>query len=295
MFSNKRWLIIAVIAIVMLAAAAAARRGVTFFSEPQSKPIVVVSIAPQAAFVREVAGDRVNIVTMLPPGANHETYSPPPQDMEKFSQASLYLAIGLPSERTGIIPKAADLNRNLRIVDMQNEVAKVFTPLYFAPDDLDPHIWLSPKRAAVMVRLTARELGRMDPANKDSYEANAEKYIEQIAAADRDIQDSLKNMKNRTFIVYHPAFGYFADDYGLTMVALEEEGKEADPRRMREVIDMAREKDIKIIFYQEDIDGRQSRTFAEELGGRAEKVSPMASDYVDNLRRMARTFSAGLK
>ena len=102
-------------------------------------------------------------------------------------------------------------------------------------------------------------------------------------------------MANRTFIVYHPAFGYFADDYNLTMVALEEEGKEADPRRMREVIDMAREKGIKIIFYQEDIDGRQSRTFAEELGGRAEKISPMAINYVDNIRRMARSFAEGLK
>ena len=97
------------------------------------------------------------------------------------------------------------------------------------------------------------------------------------------------------FIVYHPAFGYFAEDYNLTMVALEEEGKEADPRRFREVIDMAKEKGIKVIFYQEDIDGRQSRTFAEELGGQAEKVSPMATDYVENLLRMARTFAMVLK
>jgi zinc transport system substrate-binding protein len=64
---------------------------------------------------------------------------------------------------------------------------------------------------------------------------------------------------------------------------------------MREMIDMARKKGIKIIFYQEDIDSRQSRTFAEELGGRAEKVSPMATDYVENLKRMARTFAAGLQ
>ena len=183
----------------------------------------------------------------------------------------------------------------MRIVDVQMEVAKTYAPRFFAPNDQDPHIWLSPKRAIVMVRLTAEELGAIDPANSATYKANAERYIARIEAADQEIQASFKTVWNRMFIVYHPAFGYFADDYNLTMVALEEEGKEADPRRFREVIDMAKEKGIKVIFFQEDIDGRQSRTFAEELGGQAEKVSPMATDYVENLLRMARTFAIVLK
>ena len=152
-----------------------------------------------------------------------------------------------------------------------------------------------PKRAIAMVKLTARELGDLDPANRQVYEENSRRFIAQIEAVDREIQTALKPMANRTVIVFHPAFGYFADEYNLTTIALEEEGKEADPRRMREMIDLARGKGIKIIFYQEDIDSRQSRTFAEELGGRAEKVSPMATDYVENLKRMARTFAAGLQ
>jgi zinc transport system substrate-binding protein len=178
---------------------------------------------------------------------------------------------------------------------MQDEVAKSFQPRFFAPNDRDPHIWLSPKRAIAMIKLTAKEIAALDPTNSTIFEANAARYIARIEDADRQIRDSFKQMTNMTFIVFHPAFGYFADDYGLTMVALEEEGKEADPRRLREIIDMAREKGIKIIFYQEDIDSRQSRTFAEELGGRAEKVSPMAADYVENLLRMANTFASGLK
>lgn len=278
--------------VVILLTAMVATTSMPFLAGAQSKPTVVVSIAPQATFVKEVAGDLVNVVTMLPPGANHETYSPPPQDMVQFSQANLYLAIGLPAERNGIMPKAAELNREMKIVDVQNEVAKTYAPLFLAPDDQDPHIWLSPKRAAAMVRLTGRELSLLDPANKETYAGNADKYIAKIEAAGREVQDSFKTLSNRTFIVYHPAFGYFAEEYSLTMLALEEEGKEADPRRMRELIDLAREKGIKVIFYQEDIDGRQSRTFAEELGGRAEMVSPMAADYVENLKRMARTFAA---
>ena len=279
----------------VLAAVALTTAGNPFSVGAQAKPTVAVTISPQAAFVREVAGDLVNVVTMMPPGANHETFSPPPQDMEKLSAAALYLAMGLPPERAGLLPKLAEMNKNMRIVDVQMEVAKTYAPRFFAPNDQDPHIWLSPKRAIVMVRMTAQELGAIDPANSATYKANAERYIARIEAADQEIQASFKTVWNRMFIVYHPAFGYFAEEYNLTMVALEEEGKEADPRRFREVIDMAKEKGIKVIFYQEDIDGRQSRTFAEELGGQAEKVSPMATDYVENLLRMARTFAMVLK
>jgi len=292
---NKNKLSILVLFAGILMLALLTTSGGIFKVAAQDKPMVVVTIPPQATFVREVAGDLVNIVTMMPPGANHETYSPPPQDMEKLSGAKLYLAMGLPPERGNLLPKLAEMNRNMKIVDVQNEVAKIHEPRYFSPGDQDPHIWLSPKRAVVMVQLTAKELGLIDPTNQAVYEANAARFVGQIEAADREIQETYKGFTNRTIIVYHPAFGYFAGDYNLTMVALEEEGKEADPRRMREIIDMAREKAIKVIFYQEDIDGRQSRTFAEELGGQAEKVSPMATDYVENLKRIARSFAIGLK
>lgn len=293
--TNKNKLSILAILTGILMLAPLSPSGGIFKVAAQDKTTVVVTIAPQAVFVREVAGDLVNIVTMMPPGANHETYSPPPQDMEKLSSAKLYLAMGLPSERANLLPKLAEMNRNMKIVDMQNEVAQIHAPRYFAPGDPDPHIWLSPKRAVVMVQLTAKELSLIDPANQAVYEANAARFVGQIEAADREIQATYKDFTTRTIIVYHPAFGYFAEDYNLTMVALEEEGKEADPKRMREIIDMAREKGIKVIFYQEDIDGRQSQTFAEELGGQAEKVSPMATDYVENLKRIARSFAIGLK
>jgi len=232
----SKWMI-GIGAIVLIAAFISAKDR-SFMTSAQSKPTVVVTIAPQAAFIREVAGDLVNVVTVLPPGANHETYSPPPQDMAQMSNAALYLSLGLPPERSNILPKLTEMNRNMKIIDVQNEVGRSYTPRFFAPDDQDPHIWLSPKRAILMVQVTARELGLLDPANRELYATNSQRYIGQIEAADREARELLSPMANRTFIVYHPAFGYFADDYNLTMVALEEEGKEADPRRMREIIDM---------------------------------------------------------
>ena len=97
------------------------------------------------------------------------------------------------------------------------------------------------------------------------------------------------------FIAYHPAFGYFADDYGLHMIALEEEGKEAAPQTFKEIVDLAKENDIKVIFYQAEVDSRQSEAFAEEIGGRTEQIAPLAPDYIENLEKMADTFAKVLK
>ena len=138
-----------------------------------------------------------------------------------------------------------------------------------------------------MVNLTAQELSRIDPANSATYAANAARYIARIEAADQEIQASFKTLWNRMFIVYHPAFGYFAEEYNLTMVALEEEGKEATAAHLQEMIDLAKEENIKVIFYQEEIDSSQSEAYAEEIGGKTAGLEPLAANYTENLKKMA--------
>jgi len=264
-------------------------------SKAAARPIVVASIVPEASFIQEVAGDLVTVVTLVPPGANHETYEMSPQDLMQFSQANLYLTMALPLEKSRWIAKASEINPGLKIVDVQDEVAKVYPPLYFSPEDRDPHIWISPKRSKVIVNVIAEQLSALDPTNQATYEANAARFVARIDEADRMIQDSFKVLWNRTFIVYHPSLGYFAQDYGLTMVALEEEGKEATPRRLTEVIDLAKAKGIKIVFYQEEMDSKQARVLADEIGGQVQEVGEMSSDYIATWQKMAATFTAAMK
>lgn len=255
------------------------------------KPVIVVSIVPQATFVKEVAGDLVTIVTMIPPGMSPANYAPTPQEMEQFSEASLYFTIGVPAEKANILPMVAGLNPGIKIVSLSDETAKVYSEREIAPQMRDPHIWLSPKRVKIMVASIARELSAIDPRNKEIYDNNASEYIKKLDGLDLEIAGSLKNLSNKAFIVYHPAFGYFADDYGLKMVALEEEGKEATIRSMQKAIDFAKEENIKVIFYQQEIDSSQSHAFAEEVGGKAEMVAPLAPDYIENLKKTARVFA----
>jgi len=261
-------------------------------SAPQGGQVlkVAVTIVPQATFVKAVGGDLVDVVTVVPPGGNPENYSPTPQQMLQITNSRLFFAIGVPSEAT-IIPKIKDLNPEMRIVDLPQQVDQVYPHRLFPSGQRDPHMWLSPRRVQEIVRITAEELSNLDPAHRDIYAGNAAAYSAQLDQLDQEIRNSLANMDDRTIIVYHPAFGYFAADYGLEMIALESAGKEATALDLQKVIDLARQEQIKVVFYQAEIDSKQSRTLAEEIGGQAEMIAPLDPDYINNLRKTSQTFA----
>ncbi|WP_304508172.1 metal ABC transporter solute-binding protein, Zn/Mn family [Anaerotignum sp.] len=256
----------------------------------EEKPIVAVSIVPEETFVKAVCGDMADVVVLIPPGSSPENYEPTPKEMEQFSNAKVYFTMGVPTEEANILPKAGEMN-DLRIISLQDDVSKLYPDLELAPGERDPHIWLSPKRAMVMVQSIAREMGEIDPENKNEYDENAQEYIKQLEDLDKEIQKALEGVENRKLIVFHPAFGYLADDYGLEMYALEEEGKEATPQKLQEMIDLAKKENIKAIFYQAEISSAQAESFAEEIGGKTVQLEPLASDYIENLKNMAKLIS----
>ena len=247
------------------------------------KPIIAVTIVPQETFVKAVCGELAEVLTLVPPGNSPENYEPTPTQMEQLSAASLYFTIGVPVESADIIGSVGEM----KTISLRDEVAALYPERSFESGGRDPHIWLSPKRVMVMVEAIARELSALDDENKETYQANAGAYIQQLEQLDKEITSALEGVSNRKFIVYHPAFGYLAEDYDLTMYSLEEEGKEATPRHLADMIDLAKSENIKAIFYQEEIDSSQSKAFAEEIGGRTIQLSPLAADYIENLKAMA--------
>lgn len=255
---------------------------------------VAVSIVPEAGFVQAVAGDLVDVVTMIPPGSSPENYAPTPKQMAEFSEAKLYFSMGVPTEEANILPKAGDLNKNLKIISFPEIVDRIYPPREIAPGERDPHIWMSPKRVKVIIKTISQELSRLDPVHTETYQNNTEEYIKQLDKLDQNIKETLTKIKNRTFIIYHPALGYFADDYKLKMIALEKEGKEATATDLQKVIELARQENIKVIFYQAEVDSKQSRTLAEEINGQTEMISPLAPDYIANMEKISTTFARTL-
>ncbi|CAH2214755.1 metal ABC transporter solute-binding protein, Zn/Mn family [Tepidibacter aestuarii] len=272
---------------------------------------VSVAIVPEKTFVKAVGGDLLDVEVMIPPGYSPANYQPTPKQMSKLSESRIYFSIGVPTEESNIIPMIEGLNESIKVVHLDDKVRNVYPDRMFNEeheDDSgeythdehdhegrDPHIWLSPKRVKVMIDEIKNELIELDPDNKQIYEKNAMDYISKIDEVDKEIKDTLNNVSKQSFIIYHPSFGYFADDYDLNMVAIEEEGKETTVKRLQDIIDFAKENNIKFVFYQEEFDSKQADTIAKEIGGESIQVSPLSRDYIKNLKHISNTFEEVLK
>lgn len=257
----------------------------------EDKMAVAVTILPQKTMVEAVAGDLVDVIAMVPAGTSPGNYEPTPMEMESFSKAKIYFTIGVPTEKTNILPEAKDME----IVDLASIVAEQYPDRLFSSGSRDPHIWLSPKRAIVMVNVMAEKLGELDPDNAATYTTNAEAYVAELNELDQYMSSAFDDMSSMEFIVYHPAYGYIADDYGLTMYALEENGKESTPQKLAEMVDLAKAKGIKFIFSHAEIDSKQPDAFAEEIGGEKVMLAPLAEDYILNLKSMADAIAGSMK
>ncbi len=256
-----------------------------------NKKIIAVSIVPQATFVEAVCGENFEIITLIPTGASPETYELTTNEMKKLSKSDIYFSIGVPVEESSILPV---INEKTKVIALHETVAQSYPDLT-EDGGRDPHIWLSPKRVKIMINKIAEELCTIDSQNESLYMENAEKYIDNIDDADRHIKALLDGKEGCSFITFHPSFGYFADEYQLTQYALEEHGKEATAKRLIEMADLARQKGIKVIFYQAEASSRQAKAFAEEIGGKAISLEPLSADYIGNLNRMAKALSDAVK
>lgn len=247
------------------------------------KPVVAVGIVPVKTFVEAVCGDLCEVVTMIPPGASPETYEPSPREQLKLSEADAYFSVGMPAEENSILPA---LSEDTCAVRLDEAVRRQYDDLTLG-DARDPHIWLSTRRAGAMVEEICQTLSGQYPQFAQTFRENADAYLSELNRTDAAVRAALSALENRAFIVFHPAFGYFADEYGLTMYALEDEGKEATPRRLMEMVDFARESGIRVIFYQAETDVSQAQAFAEEIGGTCVALDPLAAEYTENLETMA--------
>lgn len=274
---------------------------------------IAVSIVPQETFVKAVAGDLVDVVTMIPIGHSPANYQPTPKQMTKFSEAKVYFSIGVPTEKANILPRIDDFNNAIKVVPLADIVEKVYPNRYSEEAESheqhedneheekhhhsgrDPHIWLSPKRVKVMIDVIKNELVDIDPKNAAVYIKNAEDYLAKLDQADNEIKEILRALNGQSFIIYHPSFGYFADDYGLKMITIEEEGKEATTKKLQDVIDFAKKQKIKVVFYQEEFDSHQAETIAKEIGGVTVKVAPLAPNYIENLTYIVNKFKEVVK
>lgn len=253
---------------------------------------VMVSILPQEEFVKAVGGEHVNVTVMVPPGREPHTYAPTPSQMMSLERASLYFEVGAGLEFEMVwMQRFVELNSDMLVVNGSKDVH-----LMKMSDGgmTDPHIWLSPKNAMTMVQNLYHGLIKIDPRNASDYENNTRSYLQRLDRLDENISAALAPLENRNILALHPAWGYFADEFGLTQRAIEENGKEPTALGLAEILDFARRYNVSVVFAEPQFSTRMADSIAEEIGGAVVIVDDLAADYIDNLEIVAIKIAEGL-
>ncbi len=271
-----------------------------------AKPVAVfVSIAPQAYLVERIGGDRVAVETLVGPGREPHDYEPTPRQMARLTRARLFFRIGLPFE-TVILKKIATAFPDLTIVDTRRNV-----PLrYFATDahdgggrgghgrgggqTPDPHIWMSPRLMKIQAETIGAALVRVDPGGADLYRRNLRALNDDLDRLDRTLAARLAPWRGGRFYVFHPAFGYFGDAYGLTQVPVELEGKEPSARQLARLIRSAKRDGVRMIFVQPQFARKKAEAVARQIGGICVPLDPLAADSLSNLEHIASALEKGV-
>lgn len=243
---------------------------------------VFVSIPPQKQFVEKIGGDHVEVRVMMPPGQSPETFSPSPRMMTALSGAKLYFRIGVPFEQTWM-DAIQSVSDDIRIVSCCEQLIAEGADVEKDDHD-DLHIWTSPAYVMLLAKDIRDELVRTDPGNRPDYEANYRKFIEELEVLDDSIHRKLQGRRTDYFIASHAAWGYFAEQYGLVQLAMEKNGKESGPRSLREMILLAQQHGIRVLFAQEQYKTPYLRSLARELQAEIVELDPLAEDYLANMQ-----------
>lgn len=264
----------------------------------------VVTIGPLAEFASAVGGERVEVSVLVPPGAEPHTFEPTPSDMLKIADADIYIKNGAGLEfwmdrilQANPQMLVIDSSRGIDLISEDADSEKIEQTNSDSGEDsaVDPHIWLSPKNAVVQVSNICDGLIQADPADKDYFINNTDLYIEQLRTVDIDINTSLEGARRRTFIVHHPAWTYFAQDYGLTQLPIMENEQEPGPRYLAGVVERARAEGISVIFVEPEFNQKTAEVLAREMNCSIVYIDPLAGDYLDNLLYSAERIAESLK
>ena len=271
----------------------------------------VVSILPVQTFVKAIGGDKITVSLMVQPGNSPHNYEPKPSQMIDIAKADLYFAIDVEFENVWL-PKFHNLNPDMRIIDLADNVQKMQMQEKHEDeaDDAhhneheaaernehkhegeDPHIWTAPSNVKIIAKNIYNALKKEDPVNADYYKRNLDIFLASIDETDRLIIDILSSLGDQeSFMVFHPSWGYFAKAYGLKQIAVEVEGKEPKPKELIYILKEAKEEKVKAIFTQPEFSDTVAKIIAKELQIPVVKISPLASNWSENLINIAKTIA----
>ncbi|KGI61447.1 ABC transporter, substrate-binding protein [Prevotella sp. DNF00663] len=245
---------------------------------------IMVSIEPLRYFTEQIAGDKFKVITMVPKGGNPETYEPTPKQMMELSKSDLFLKIGnIGFERTWMKKLIANAPHTI-MVDTSDGIAPVKTLNGFD----DPHTWMSATNARIIAINIFNKLKEIDSRDSLYFKQNLENLLDHISMVDNEVREHITQEKANAFLIYHPILTYFARDYGLTQIPVEEEGHEPSAAQLQQVIRLAKQKQVKVIFVQKEIANRNLNVVAAGVAAKQSIINPLGYHWDQEMVHIAK-------
>lgn len=282
-------------------------------SQETNKIGILTTIIPQSELLQEIGGDHIDLTIMVPAGESPHTYEPTPEQMIKVAQAKAYFTVGSGVEfEVAHMDTILEQNLDLSVFDCSENITVLSFDEHHGAEKYhedgedheneeddhdhggtDPHIWTSPANYMIMAENIKNGLIEIDPANQTDYQENYNALITTLTELHNSIQSMLKPYENRSFMTYHPAWGYFGDTYHLTQIAIEEDGKKPGPAGISSIISQADQHNISTIFVSPQFDTSSAETIAEEINGTVVFANPLTDDYQTTLTNLADSLVQG--
>jgi zinc transport system substrate-binding protein len=272
-------------------------------SKTDKIPTLSVTIEPQKYFLSKIVGDHYQINCIVPSGSNPESADFTPSQMVALDKSAAYFKIGYLGIENTLIDKVSRSNPELKIVDCSQGIESAGDAhIHCENGDHshshtyghaggDPHTWSSVRSAKVIAENMYKALLELDGNNEADYTANYNKLAAGIDSTDSIIKSYIDKAPSKSFIIYHPALSYFADEYGLTQYSIEHEGKNPSPSQLRELIDKARADGIKVVFIQQEFDTKNAETVAEAINGKTIPINLLLYNWDEEMIKIAKALA----
>ncbi|MGM9759522.1 MAG: metal ABC transporter solute-binding protein, Zn/Mn family [Parabacteroides sp.] len=277
--------------------------------QENKQPLVTVTIEPQRFFAEQIAGDRFAVHCVVPAGQSPESYDPTPRQMIQVGESAGYLQIGHIGFELAWMDNIRSNNPQLPIFDLSEGVSLIQSSEEEEEEEevethaehhhhhhhggIDPHIWNSIQGARTIARNTRNAFQQLDPDHAAEYEARYQQLLTQIDSTGREVDRLLLPLRGSAFIIYHPALTYLAAEYGLTQLCIEMEGKEPSPAQLKQLLDVAKSKQVKVVFVQQEFDQKNAELIARESGCRLVRINPLNPDWRSEMLTIAKALSDG--
>ena len=260
-------------------------------TQKSEKPILTVTLEPLRYFTEAIAGNNYEVVSMVPKGSSPESYDPTPQQLVNLSKSQAYFRIGYIGFEQAWMKKLEANCPNMKVYNTSKGIDLIrdkghWHGDHFHEGGVEPHVWNSTQNALIIADNIYQALCELDSTHQVDYQKRLDVLKQTIRQTDANVHTLLENADS-TFLIYHPALSYFARDYGLKQVSIEEGGKEPSPAQLKALIETCRNENVHTIFVQQEFDQRNAQLIANELGVNIVSINPLSYDWVKEMIRIA--------